>query len=503
MASYLLGVDIGTTSCKCVAFAPDGSCAAESSSEYPVYRPRPHWAEQEASDWWEGARKTIREVVAALEPGSTILAIGLSGQMPTHVFVNRSGEPIRRSVIWQDARAISEAERLREMLTEETMRKYLGVTFPIVPTLPPPRMIWFAQNEPDLIEGTFKMLQAKDYVNYRLTGVMATDRTSSLGLANINTKAYVDEYIQLLGIPPRILPDIYEPYEVIGRVTRDASAETGLAPGVPVVSGWIDAWCNMLGTGLGCPGMAFDVTGTSEIVGLTSAGASTDTKGLLAIPLYNDMTIIYGLTNAGGDSIRWFRDNVCAPSRDSGRVGASFEDLEKEARDTPAGSEGLLFLPYLDGERSPIWDPSAKGAFVGLNRRHTQGHLARAIMEGVAFSVKQILSRAEAVGRTSFTSIRLSGGGTRSDVWNRIKASVLGVPAEIVETRETAALGAAMLAAIGLGLATGYADAVQKMVRIREVIDPLAEDQAVYAELFGLYEQLYPAIKHITERLWL
>jgi sugar (pentulose or hexulose) kinase len=343
--------------------------------------------------------------------------------------------------------------------------------------------------------GGHRLVQPKDLVNLRLTGVLATDVTSCMGVMNLLTRRIEPGLRDLIGLPDGLLPPAFEPFAPIGRVSAAAAGETGLPAGIPVVAGWIDAYASKLGTGLGSAGQAFDVAGTAEIVGVAGREPAADLQGLLAIPLYGDLWSVYGLTNTGSDSLRWFVEAFI----DRALGGDAFATFEREARAVPAGADGLLFLPYIFGERSPVWDEDMRGLFCGIDRSHGRGHFARAVMEGVGHSVRQLIDRARLVGKAAPDRIRASGGGTRNALVNQIKADITGLPLETLKVNETGALGSAMLAAIGIGLARDYADAVNRMVHADRLYQPDPAKREVYARAHRRYAQLYPAIRGLQE----
>jgi xylulokinase len=422
----------------------------------------------------------------------------VGGTMPTHVFLDCEGRPYERAMIWQDGRATKEAAWLRENVGDEAMASFLGLHLPISAMMPPARILWLRHHQPELLDPSrYTMMQIKDYINFKLTSVRATDITSCLGLVNIRTHEFVAEYLRTVGLARASIPPIAEPYEVVGYVTAEAAAATGLPEGVPVVAGWIDAWCNMLGTGLGQSGMAFDVTGTSEILGITSDSAVEETQGLLNIPLTEQLRVVYALTNAGGDSLKWFVESFIDPTTKE----EAFKIMEREAATIKPGADGLVFLPYLYGERSPVWDELARGTFVGITRMHHRPHFARAIYEGVAFCVRQLLTMASEVGKVNFSSVRVSGGGAHSQLLNQIKADVLGKPIEVLLVHDTGALGAAMLAAIGIGLYQDYAAAVDAMVHVDRRYTPTPIVHERYEHAYEIYLSLYPQLRDVFHGL--
>lgn len=480
----VLVFDIGTGSCKAAVYDADGKLVAEASDGYGVQRPAPMWVEQDPEDWWTAVGRTCRELLQVVSP-ERIVGVGLSGQVPTMILVDADANPLAPAITWQDRRAEAEAAWLREHIGREQLQEWLGMDLPIDAGWPPARMLWWRRHRPDLIEKAHTVLLAKDFILVRLTGAFHSDAWSAKGLIHLLSHEAPADYYAALDIPPRIAPHILPPTTVPGGVTEAAAAWTGLNAGTPVVVGLSDALCAMAGTGaFHHAGTAFDQTGTSDIVGATGAGPTT---GLLYVPveLTGELSVLYGPTQAGGDSLTWFAE----------WTGSSLDDVLRAADAATPAATDLVFLPYLQGERAPLWDTAARGAFVGLMRSHTLGDGARAVMEGVAMSVRHIL---ELTGFEPGTgrALRLAGGSTRNATWNQIRADVLQSPVEIIAQQNAATLGAAMLAAVGAGLYDSLGDAAA-MVRIERTYAPNAALADHYHRLYRRFRALYPALKAV------
>lgn len=499
MPQLLLGIDIGTSSCKVAVYDARGNLLVQASQPYEVHRPGPYMAEQDPEDWWEAASKSVQEVLArgSICPAD-IAGIGLSGQTPTQVFVDSTGRAVRPAIIWEDSRAQSEAEWIRQNIGMEKMRAFLGMYLPIEPTWPPARLLWVARHEPDTLERTGAVLQPKDFVGLRLTGARFSDAWSSKGLVSVADGRTSSRYLELLCLPDHIIPSIYKPFEVVGVVRREAAEVTGLREGIPVVAGWSDALCGVLASGcFARPGIGFNVTGTSEIVGL-SCGDVSDTAGLVPIPghILGTAGALYGPTQSGGASLAWFKESfMLLQSHGELEDADAFRIIEEEAALAPAGCSGLIFLPYLQGERAPIWDPDAKGAFVGITGSHRTSHFVRAVMEGVAYSVRHVLETAERGSGLKAEEIRISGGASRSALWTQMRADVTGCPVRRLKVLETSTLGAAILASVGARVFTSLREATENMVHVEETVEPSDRTHEVYDKLFQLYKRLYPALK--------
>ena len=480
--SYVLALDIGTGSCKGAIYDRAGRLVAEASSSYSVQRPAHMWVEQDPEDWWTAVGAVCRELWQTVDPAE-IAGVGLSGQVPTMVLVDAAANPLAPAITWQDRRADAEATWLRDEIGRAQLQTWLGMDLPIDAGWPPARLLWWRRNRPELIERAYKVLLTKDFILARLTGVFCSDAWSAKGIIHLLTHEPTADYYRALDIPPAIAPAILPPTSVPGGVTEAAAAFTGLRAGTPVVVGLSDALCGMAGTGaFHNAGTAFDQTGTSDIVGATGAGP---TPNLLYVPVdvTGELSVLYGPTQSGGDSLTWFAE----------WTGSSLDAVLQAADAATPGSSEIVFLPYLQGERAPLWDTSARGAFVGLMRSHTLGDGARAVMEGVAMSVRHIL---ELTGfeAGSGRAVRLAGGSTRNAAWNQIRADVLQSTVEVIEQQNAATLGAAMLAAVGAGLYDSLGDAAA-MVRIEQTYAPNTALAAHYHRLYARFRALYPALK--------
>lgn len=479
---YILALDIGTGSCKAAVYDRTGRLIAEANSSYDVQRPAPMWVEQQPEDWWTAVGQVCRKLWEDVHPDD-IAGIGLSGQVPTMILVDEDANPLAPAITWQDRRAEAEAAWLRDEIGREQLQAWLGMDLPIDAGWPPARILWWQRHRPELIAKTRTVLLAKDFILARLTGEFYSDAWSAKGLIHLLNHQPTADYYAALGIPTRIAPAILPPFAVAGGVTAAAASFTGLREGTPVVVGLSDALSGMAGTGaFHNAGTAFDQTGTSDIVGATGAAP---TLNLLYVPpdVTGELSVLYGPTQAGGDSLVWYAEWTNNPL-----------DAVLAAADaaTPGSSE-IVFLPYLQGERAPLWDTTARGAFIGLMRSHTLGDGARAVMEGVAMSVRHIL---ELTGfrAGSGRAVRLAGGSTRNDTWNQIRADVLQSTVEVIEQQNAATLGAAMLAAVGAGLYSSLSDAAA-MVRIEKVYAPNTALADHYDRLYARFRALYPALK--------
>ncbi|MEA3339855.1 MAG: FGGY family carbohydrate kinase [Chloroflexota bacterium] len=490
---FLIGLDLGTSAVKVGLFDAEGNALRRARRTYPLHAPRPGWAEQEPEEWWAAVCDALREVLAGVE-ADRVVAVGLSGQAPSQVLVASDGAPLGRAIVWSDRRAAAEADWLAERVTPEQARDWTGYAFITGASQPPARLLWLKAHRPDDWACCAAIVQPKDFIACQLTGQIATDINSSFCLYNPQTSQYATDLLALLDVEPEKMPPVLEPTAVVGRVTPEAASATGLRAGVPVVTGTIDAWCDIIGCGAVAPGCAVDVTGTSEVVALVTE-QPVDGEGVASAPLAEGRYWIGGPMQAGGAALLWLARCFY------GQEQPDFELMEAEASGVATGAEGLLFLPYLQGERAPVWDPVARGAFVGLTDRHTRAHCARAVYEGVAFAVRDLLERCRTAAGIGPEELRVSGGGSVSNFWNQVKADVTGLPVQRVATPDAACLGAAMLAAVGVGWFRDLEDAVGAMVQIGDVFDPIPDCVSHYDRLFAAWRRLYPALCPIFPQL--
>ena len=500
----LVGLDLGTSAVKVGLFDAEGNLLRRARRPYPLYTPSPGWAEQEPGEWWSATCEALREALAGVDTGR-VAAVGLSGQSPSQVLVTAAGAPLGRAIVWSDRRATAEAGWLAERITPEQARAWTDYAFITGVNQQPGRLLWLKAHRPDDWARCAAVVQPKDFIGLRLTGRAATDTNSALSLYNSRTGRYTADLLALLGVEPEKMPPVLEPTAVVGYVTPQAASATGLHPiksvnsadpcsNVPVVTGTIDAWCDIIGCGAVAPGCAVDVTGTSEVVALVTA-EMVDGEGVFGAPLVAGCYWIGGPMQAGGAALVWLARCFY------GQEQPDLNLLETEASAVAPGAEGLLFLPYLEGERAPVWDPAARGAFVGLTGRHTRAHCARAVYEGVAFAVRDLLERCQVAAGIAPQMLRVSGGGSASALWNQIKADVTGLPVLRMASPDTACLGAAMLAAVGIGAFDGLDEAARAMVRAGDTFDPIPAHVAHYEYLFAVWQQLYPALHPILTHL--
>ncbi|HUG48377.1 MAG TPA: xylulokinase [Candidatus Limnocylindria bacterium] len=485
---HVLGLDVSTTATKAVLVNERGEVAAAASAEYPFTTPRPLWSEQDPALWWTAAQSAIPQALAAAGiSGAQVEAIGLSGQMHGLVLLDAAGKVLRPAILWNDQRTAAECEVIRRAVGPERLVELTGND--ALTGFTAPKLVWVRDHEPQLWDRIAHLLLPKDYLRLCLTGEYAMDKADSAGtlLFDLAAREWSTEVVEALGISAGWLPPTFEGPQVTGTVSAAAAQATGLAAGTPVVAGGGDQSANAVGVGAVRPGVVALSLGTSGVIFAATAQPLYEPRGRVhafchAVPgRWHMMSVM--LSAAG--SLRWFRDAL-APGED-------FGGLTETAAEVPAGSEGLLFLPYLSGERSPHPDPLARGAFVGLTLTHDRRHMTRAVLEGVAFGLRDGLDLMIEAGMPAPAEVRASGGGLASPLWRQILADVLGADIATVSTSEGAAYGAALLAATGAGWQASVEEAADALVSAQVVARPGA-DAARYGSLHGVYRGLYPAL---------
>ncbi len=484
----LLGLDVSTTGAKALLIDEQGSVVGSATTPLSLSTPRPLWSEQDPYEWWNGMQASIRQVLSeANVPGSAVKAIGLTGQMHGLVLLDEAGNVLRPAILWNDQRTGEQCDEIRSRLGKARLIQITGND--ALTGFTAPKVLWVQENEPEIYAKARHILLPKDYIRYRLTGQFAMDVADGSGtiLFDLKSRTWSPEVLEKLGIDPAWLPPTYEGPEITGFVDQQAAEATGLMAGTPVVGGGGDQAAQAVGVGAVRPGIIALTLGTSGVVFAATEAALVEPEGRLhafchAVP---GRWHFMGVMLSAAGSLQWYRDTL-AP-------GVAFDELVAEAESIPAGSEGLLFLPYLTGERTPYPDPLARGAWVGLTVRHRRAHLTRAVLEGVAFGIKDSFTLIQQAGLGSIDQVRVSGGGARSSLWRQIMADVLGVELVTVNTTEGAAYGAALLAAVGAGLYASVEEATEAAIQITGRTAP-GENAAIYPAAYQLYRGLYPVL---------
>jgi xylulokinase len=494
--SYFLGIDTSTTSSKALLMDDTGVVVAVASSPHTLQTPRPLWSEQDPAEWWQAACMSIRSALdKAGVKKEAIAAIGLTGQMHGLVLLDNASKVLRPAILWNDQRTQEQCDEIHRRIGRE---KFIQITGNLALTgFTAPKILWVKENEPEIYAKVARVLLPKDFVRYKLTGAFAMDKAGGSGtvLINLKERTWSGEVLSTLGIPQSWMPPLYEGPEITGHLTPTAASATGLKAGTPVVAGGGDQAAQAVGVGAVKPDIIGLTVGTSGVVFASTPAPLIEPDGRLhafchAVPgLWHFMGVM--LSAAG--SLQWYRDTL-APEM-------SFDDLLKEAESVPAGSEGLQFLPYLSGERTPHPDPLARGAFIGLTLRHGRGHMTRAVLEGVAFGLKDSFTLIQNAGLGAIDQVRASGGGTKSTLWRQILASVLEAELTTVGVIEGAAYGAALLAGVGAGVWSNVATACKEVVRLAEITNPNEKQVGIYRTMYPLYRELYPALKSTFHKM--
>ena len=492
--AYVIGIDASTTATKAVLIDDVGTVRGVGVFDYDYEVPRPLWTEQSPELWWDGTIASIRSVLATTGvAGTEVVAIGVTGQMHGLVLLDAAGQVLRPAILWNDQRTGAECELIREAVGTQRLIEITGND--ALTGFTAPKLVWVRDHEPDVWARVAHVLLPKDYVRLRLTGGYALDKADGAGtiLFDLAARDWSPEVLAALRIDPAWMPPTFEGPDVTGVVTATAAALTGLRAGIPVVAGGGDQAANAVGVGVLDPGTIALSLGTSGVLFAATDRAIHEPRGIVhafchAVP---DRWHLMSVMLSAGGSLRWFRDTV-APGED-------FERLVAAAADVSPGSDGLLFLPYLTGERSPHPDPLARGAFVGLTVSHDRRHLTRAVLEGVAFGLRDGLDLMTAAGVPAPTQIRASGGGVVSPLWRQILADVLDAEIATVDTAEGTAFGAGLLAAVGAGWFPSAWAATAATVSVMPAASP-GPGVEPYGQAHARYRELYPALAPTFDR---
>lgn len=499
MKQYLLGIDIGTSACKIAVFDIDGNVIAAGSGGYKVYYPHPGWAEQNPAEWWGAVCGAVRRT---LEKGkihpADIAGIGIDGQSWSAIPVSKDGEVLMNTPIWMDTRAAKICEKAIMDVGEDAVFHVCGNSF--TPSYTMPKVIWYRENAPEVYKNTYKILQSNSYIAYQLTGKMTQDISQGYGWQCFDMRKGVwdADFCRDLGVSEQFLPDIYQCHDIIGTVTKKAAAETGLLEGTPVAAGGLDAACGALGAGVVRDGETQEQGGQAGGMSICLDEYKADKRLILSYHVTSSQWLLQGGTVGGGGVMRWLEQEFGAYERIKGQEnGKSSLDLfnETAGRVSP-GCDGMVFLPYMAGERSPLWDPKAKGVFYGLDFSKTKGHFIRCAMEGVAFSLRHNLEVAENAGAV-VEELRAMGGSANSLLWTQIKSDITGKRIVVPSSDTATTLGAAILAGVGTGIYADFKEAAAKTVIQKRIHEPDITNKAVYDRNYETYLQLYENLKSI------
>jgi xylulokinase len=493
MMKYLLGLDVSTTGSKALLIDETGAVAASHTTPHPISQPYPLWSEQNPADWWAGMVASIRAVLAKTNAASAIQAIGLTGQMHGLVCLDAQNNVLRPAILWNDQRTQAECDEMTRVIGAKRLIQLTGNR--ALTGFTAPKILWVRNHESPVYAQIAHILLPKDYVRFKLSGDYAADLADGAGmvLLDVANRRWSEAVLKELNIPQEWLPKLVEGPAVTGVVSEQAAKETGLKAGIPIVGGGGDQAAQATGVGAVRPGIIALTVGTSGVVFAPLAQYAYEPEGRLHAFCHSvpGQWHFMGVMLSAAGSLQWYRDTL-APQEDFGALTA-------EAGDVLPGSEGLLFLPYLSGERTPHPDPLARGAFVGLTVRHSRAHLTRAVMEGVAFGLRDSFELIKQASPGAITEVRVSGGGAKSQVWRQIMADILGVPLVVAEAIEGAAYGAALLAGVGGGVWPDVLAATQATVKLGDRVDP-GDGVKAYEAVYGLYRDLYPMLKPAFDR---
>ena len=501
MASkYLIGLDIGTSGAKCILVDDKGAVLASSTQEYPLSTPRPGWAEQNPQDWWDAVVRGLKVILPkANVPKDQIAGVSFSGQMHGLVALDKDLNVIRPAILWCDSRTQKQCDWITEkagglsgLLTYTNNQMLAGYTGG--------KLIWFKEEEPELFAKMTRFICPKDYIRLKVCGELAIDASDASGTGFFNTRerVWADDLIALAGLDKAIFPDVLESTDLAGRVTRACAEETGLPEGLPVYAGGGDAVIQTTGAGLVKPGVVGVVIGTAGNVSMALDRYFDNPKGALQMFCNNAPGLwqAIGCTLSAGGSYRWYRDTLCEHLKEMAAQGKGnvYDLMGKEAEQSRPGANGVLFAPYMSGERCPYPDPNARGVFYGLSLSSTRGDITRAVMEGVTYSLRDCMEILRGMG-LDIGEMYACGGGGSSPLWRQMLADAYNCPVTTVKSKEGPALGVAILAGVGAGLYPSVQEACDVMIQTNQPQNPIAENVPQYESFYQVYKSLYPALK--------
>ena len=488
----LLGIDIGTSACKVALFCPDGSVLAQESESYNVIYPKAGWAEQNPDDWWKAVCIALKSLIDRHNIDSrNIAGIGIGGQSWSAIPISKDGQCLHNTPIWMDTRSEKICKELKNNIGEDNIFNVCGN--PLEPTYTLPKILWYKQNCREVYDKTDKILQSNSYIALKLTGVVSQDICQAYGLHCFDMRLgkWDDALCSEMGIRAELLPPISRCHDVIGRVTVKAARQCGLHPGTPVVAGGLDAACGTLGAGVLLRGETQEQGGQAGGFSICTDTYIADPRLILSFHIVPGKWLLQGGTVGGGGILKWLASEFWQ--------NENFDDLTKAAEAVPAGSDGLVFLPYMSGERSPIWDPKAKGVYYGLDYAKTRGHIIRASLEGTAFALRHNLEIAERAG-AKVNRMRAMGGAANSVLWTQIKSDVSGRPIDVPSADAATTLGAAILAGVAVRVYNDFDEAVEKTVQMTRSHQPDQTKAAAYDKNYETYIELYKSLKPTMQK---
>jgi xylulokinase len=498
MGAYI-GIDVGTSGTKTLLIDEKGAILASATVEYPLAHPKPGWAEQQPEDWWRATVESIRKVLASSGVGAgEVKGLGLSGQMHGTVFLDAKHAVLRPAILWCDQRTAAECDEITETIGAAALIKH--TSNPALTGFSAPKILWLRRNEPDVYAKVRKVLLPKDYIRFRLSGELFGEVSDASGtlLFDVTHRRWSDHVLDKLAIPKAWLPEVRESLEPSTRLSAEAAKATGLKAGTPIVGGGGDQAAGGVGNGIVREGLVSSTIGTSGVVFASTASPKLDEQGRVhtfchAVPA---TWHVMGVMLAAGGSFQWFRNVLGAEEAAEAKTKgvSTYRVLDEKAAKAPAGCEGLIFLPYLSGERTPHADPFARGVFFGLGPRHDKAALTRAVMEGVTYGLRDSLEIIRGMG-VRIEQIRASGGGAKSELWRRMQADMFESPVVTIDKDEGPAFGVALLAAVGTGAYGSVGEACDATIHVVSEVEPDAAASAIYNEYYPIYRQLYRDLK--------
>jgi xylulokinase len=503
--AYLIGLDVGTSGTKTVLFDENGKAIASVTEEYPLHTPHPGWTEQDPEDWWRATVNTLKAVVtkSGVQP-EEIKGIGLSGQMHGSVFLDEQNQVVRPAILWNDSRTADACEEITRTIGEQRLLEL--ASNPALTGFTAPKAVWLKNREPENFKKTRTLVLPKDYVRFRLTGELAMEVSDGAGtlLFNVRQRTWSHEILDALGIPREWMPPVKESTDIGGYITDEVARLTGLKAGTPVACGGADNACGATGTGVVVEGRMLASLGTSGVILAPAKSPQTDPEGRAHTFCHSvpNMWYLMGVILSAGMSLRWYRDVIADSERAQAHSNSRdpYDLLTALAAEAPIGSEGLLFLPYLTGERTPHKDPYARGGFIGLTIRHDRKHLIRAVLEGITFAMRDSLEIARALG-VEITEVRATGGGAKSAFWKQLQADIYGCEIATINADQGPAFGAAIMAGVGAGVYNSIPEACDRIIQVVERTQPNEAAVREYNDYYEVYRSLYPNLREACHTL--
>lgn len=500
---YLIGIDLGTTAVKTVLFNDEGDVIQSVSSEYTTEFPTEGAAEQDPSVWWNATLNTLKKLISEQpQDRRNVAAISVSSQSPTMLPLDKNGKPLKKAMIWMDRRSDDQCKHIEEIVGRERITEITGNRADAYFMLP--KLLYFRENEPELFEKTTKFLQVNGYIAYQLSGEFSIDR-SSAGLTllyDIENQNWSEELFSKLDLNASLLGPINEPHDILGKVKKSLSEEIGFKSPPMVVAGTVDGPAAALEAGVVHSKTICDMSGTSSVIQTIVDNQFTHEKLTVLPHVIPNKSLLFGSMSSTGGSLKWFRNQLGFMERAAGDLlqKDAYYIMDKEVENLPTNPTGIIYLPYLMGERSPLWDSKVRSMFFGITASTTRSHLIKAIMEGVAFGLKHNIEVLQSKG-LDFNEIRSVGGGSNSDIWNQLKANVSGIPLTLPETSIGAPFGDAVVAGYACGYFSDYAEFIDKKVKVKKEYIPDPRLTEKYHELFEIYKNLYLDNKESFDKL--